>query len=177
MRSIGACLALLLCTAGLAVRPAAQTAAVMPANDLYKVRGMMREAYETVKKNYYDPSFRGLDLESRYREYDGKLKSAPTMNAGLTLVAAFLGGLNDSHTSFLPPPHAYTIDYGYHLMVIGDNVFVERVRPGTDAAAKVPPRGPAAVAQQRRRRPRELLPDVGPAQHPAAAADDETRTA
>jgi C-terminal processing protease CtpA/Prc len=139
MRTIAACLALLLCTAGLAVRPAAQGPATMPANDLYKVRGMMREAYETVKKNYYDPSFRGLDLESRYREYDEKLKGAPTMNAGLTLVAAFLGGLNDSHTSFLPPPHAYSIDYGYHLMVIGDNVFVERVRPGTDAAAKVHP--------------------------------------
>ena len=111
----------------------------MPANDLHKVRGMMREAYETVKKNYYDPSFRGLDWESRYREYDGKLKSAPTMNAGLTLVAAFLGGLNDSHTNFQPPPHSYTFDYGYSLAVIGDNVFVERVRPGTDAASKVSP--------------------------------------
>ena len=61
------------------------------------------------------------------------------MNAGLTLVAAFLGGLNDSHTSFLPPPHSYTVDYGYHLMLVGDNVFVERVRPGTDAATKVHP--------------------------------------
>ena len=139
MRHIAAYLALLLCTASVAVGPAAQAPATMPANDLYKVRGMMREAYETVKKNYYDPSFHGLDWESRYREYDEKLKSAPTMNAGLTLVAAFLGGLNDSHTSFLPPPHSYTIDYGYHLVVIGDNVFVERVRPGTDAAAKVHP--------------------------------------
>jgi C-terminal processing protease CtpA/Prc len=111
----------------------------MTGNDLRKVRGMMREAYETVTKNYYDPSFRGLDLESRYREYDEKLKDAPTMNAGLTLVAAFLGGLNDSHTSFLPPPHSYTVDYGYRLVVIGDNVFVERVRPGTDAASRVHP--------------------------------------
>jgi carboxyl-terminal processing protease len=139
MKRIVASLLLLLCTAGVAVRPAAQATTTMPANDLHKVRGMMREALETVKKHYYDPSFRGLDLETRYREYDEKLKMAPTMNAGLTLVAAFLGGLNDSHTSFLPPPHAYTFDYGYRLVVIGDNVFVERVRPGTDAASKVQP--------------------------------------
>jgi carboxyl-terminal processing protease len=118
---------------------AAQTPAAMPANDLHKVRGMMRDAYETVKKHYYDPSFHGLDWDARFRDYDDKLKAAPTMNAGLTLVAAFLGGLNDSHTTFQPPPHAFTIDYGYYLAVIGDNVFVERVRPGTDAAAKVRP--------------------------------------
>jgi hypothetical protein len=111
----------------------------MTVNDLYRVRGMLQEAYETVRKNYYDPSFRGLDWESRYHEYDEKLKNAPTMNAGLTLVAGFLGGLNDSHTRFLPPPHAYAVDYGYHLVVIGENVFVERVRPGTDAASKVYP--------------------------------------
>ena len=106
-RPVAVCLALLLCTVGAAVGPAAQIPAAPPgmsANDLYKVRGMMREAYETVKKNYYDPAFHGLDWEARYREYDGKLKTAQTMNAGLTLVAAFLGGLNDSHTSFLPPP-------------------------------------------------------------------------
>jgi len=142
MRRSAAWLALLLCTASLAPAPSAQgptATARMSANDLYKVRGMMREAYETVKKNYYDPSFRGLDWEARYREYDEKLKSAQTMNAGLTLVAAFLGGLNDSHTSFLPPPHAYTVDYGYYLMVVGDQVFVQRVRPGSDAASKVRP--------------------------------------
>jgi hypothetical protein len=111
MRRNAAWLVLLLWSASLAAGPAAQapTAATarMSANDLYKVRGMMREAYETVKKNYYDPSFRGLDWEARYREYDAKLKGAATLNAGLTLVAAFVGGLNDSHTSFLPPPHAY----------------------------------------------------------------------
>ena len=61
MRRRAAWLALLLCTASVAAGPSAQTptaTARMSANDLYKVRGMMREAYETVKKNYYDPSFR-----------------------------------------------------------------------------------------------------------------------
>jgi carboxyl-terminal processing protease len=117
----------------------AQPAGTMPANDLHKVRGMLRDGYETVRKHYYDPTFRGLDWDARFRDYDEKLKTAPTMNAGLTLVAAFLGGLNDSHTTFQPPPHSFTIDYGYYFTVIGDNVFVDRVRPGTDAAAKVRP--------------------------------------
>jgi carboxyl-terminal processing protease len=139
MTRLAFCRALLLCTAAASAGPAAQAPATMPNNDLYKVRGMMREAYETVKKHYYDPSFRGLDWDARYREYEAKLKNAPTLNAGLTLVAAFLGGLNDSHTSFLPPPHSYTVDYGYRLMVVGDDVFVERVRPGTDAVSKVNP--------------------------------------
>jgi hypothetical protein len=90
--------------AALAAGLAAQAPATMPANDLHKVRGMMRDAYDTVRKHYYDPTFRGLDWDARFREYDEKLRTAPTMNAGLTLVAAFLGGLNDSHTTFQPPP-------------------------------------------------------------------------
>ena len=66
MKTSAACLALLLCTASAVVVSEAQAPATMPsmtANDRHKVRGMMREAYETVKKNYYDPSFRGLDLD------------------------------------------------------------------------------------------------------------------
>ena len=128
-------------TLGLAVALAAMVSAQappsMPVNDLHKVRGMLREAYETVKQNYYDPAFHGVNLDARFKEYDEKMKAAPTMNAGLSLVAAFLDGLKDSHTFFQPPAHSYTIDYGYRLAVIGDDVYVERVRPGTDAAAKV----------------------------------------
>jgi carboxyl-terminal processing protease len=116
---------------------AAQTPSPMPANDLFKVRGMLRDGYEAVKKNYYDPAFHGVDLDARYKEFDERLKSAPSMNAGMTLIAGFLDGLKDSHTYFQPPAHSYTIDYGYRLAVIGDDVYVERVRPGTDAESKV----------------------------------------
>jgi carboxyl-terminal processing protease len=111
----------------------------MPANDLLKARNMLRESYEVVQKEYYDPAFRGIDLAARFKEYDDKLKSAPSMNAGLTLIAAFLDGLQDSHTYLQPPDHSYSVDYGYRLAVIGDDVFVERVRPDTDAASKVQP--------------------------------------
>ncbi len=111
----------------------------MPANDLFKVRGMLREGYDTIRKNYYDPAFHGLDLDARFKEYDDKLKAAPTMNAGLAIVAGFLDGLNDSHTAFQPPAHSYEVDYGYRLGVIGDDVFVVRVKPGTDATSKVHP--------------------------------------
>lgn len=125
--------------AGTGLRGLAQAPKPMVSNDLYKVRGMLREGYETVKKNYYDPTFHGVDLEKRYKEYDEKLKTAPTMNAGLSLVAAFLDGLKDSHTYFQPPQHSYTLDYGYRLAVLGSDVYVQRVRPGLDAESKVKP--------------------------------------
>lgn len=117
----------------------AQAPQPMPANDLHKVRGMLREGYETVKKSYYDPTFHGVDLDARFKEYDAKLKGASSMNAGLSLVAAFVDGLKDSHTVFQPPAHAYEVDYGYRLNIVGDDVFVARVKPGTDAEKKVKP--------------------------------------
>jgi carboxyl-terminal processing protease len=111
----------------------------MSAPDAYRVHNMLREAYETVKKHYYDAKLRGLDWDARYREYDEKLKSAPSLNAGVTLIAAFLGGLHDSHTYFQPPTRPYRLDYGYRLALVGDTTFVTRVRPGTDAEGKVKP--------------------------------------
>ena len=109
----------------------------LSANDAHRVHQMLREAYDSVRQNYYDTTFHGLDLDARFREYDDKLKSAASLNAGLTVIAAFLDGLKDSHTYFMPPARPYRLDYGYRLAPIGDQVFVTRVRPGTDAAAKV----------------------------------------
>jgi carboxyl-terminal processing protease len=125
--------------AAAAVSLSAQAPPTMPVNDLLKARNMLRESYEIVQKEYYDPKFHGLDLAARFKEYDEKLKTAPSMSVGLTLIAAFLDGLQDSHTSLQPPERSYSIDYGYRLAVIGNDVFVERVRPDTDAASKVLP--------------------------------------
>ena len=106
-------------------------------SDEYLVSRMLRDAHDAVKQNYYDLTFHGEDLEARYREYDEKLKSASSLNDGLRMIAGFLSGLKDSHTYFVPPRRPYKLDYGYRLAPIGDQVFVTRVRPLTDASGKV----------------------------------------
>lgn len=113
------------------------SAQTLSANDALRLHTMLRDASDAVKKNYYDSTYHGLNWDARFREYDEKLKAAPSLNAGLTMIAAFLDGLKDSHTYFSPPPRPYRLDYGYRLAPIGDQILVTRVRPGTDAEKKV----------------------------------------
>ena len=54
--------------------------------DLDKVQTMLRAAYNDVKKDYYDPKYHGIDLDARYHEVDGKLKSVGSLNEGMRLV-------------------------------------------------------------------------------------------
>jgi carboxyl-terminal processing protease len=103
------------------------------------LRPMLREAYDLVKKRYYDPSFRGLDWDARFQEFDGRLKTVTSVNAGLAAIAEFLDALKDSHTYFLPPTRPFDHDYGYRLQVIGEKTFIARVVEKSDAAAKLAP--------------------------------------
>jgi len=96
----------------------------LSANDALRLHTMLRDVSDAVKKNYYDSTYHGLNWDVRFREYDEKLKSAPSLNGGLTMIAAFLDGLKDSHTYFSPPPRPYRLDYGYRLAPIGDQILV-----------------------------------------------------
>jgi carboxyl-terminal processing protease len=107
--------------------------------DQERVRQMLKDAYDNVKKNYYDPKIHGLDWDSRYHEYQEKMKKVTTLGQGFSVVAGFLEVLNDSHTFFKPPSRPMKMDYGFRLEIIGDNAFVTHVRPGTDAESKVHP--------------------------------------
>lgn len=51
-------------------------------------------------------------------------------------IAAALDSLNDSHTFFLPPQHAYLHDFGWQYQMIGERCSVTRVRPKSDAETK-----------------------------------------
>jgi len=102
-----------------------------------QAEGMLRDARDAVKKYYYDPTFHGVDLDARYREFDQRIKAAPEFNDALRMVAAFLSGLHDSHTYFVPPPRPYQWDYGFRIQLIGNTGFISRLRPDTDAASKL----------------------------------------
>jgi C-terminal processing protease CtpA/Prc len=107
--------------------------------DMDRARGMLRDAHDAVKKYYYDPKYHGVDIDARYKEYDDRIKAAPDLNNGMRMVAAFLSGLKDSHTFFEPPMRPYQLDAGFRMELIGNNAFIARVRPGTDAESKVHP--------------------------------------
>ncbi len=117
----------------------AQAPQGISANDVYRVRSMLKHAHEAVKKHYFDTGFNGLDWDARYAEYLAKIDSAPHLSGGLSIVAGFLDGLQDSHTYFMPPAWSRQVDYGYDVGFIRDVPHVMAVRPGTDAAKKLTP--------------------------------------
>jgi C-terminal processing protease CtpA/Prc len=109
----------------------------MKSGDLDVVRGILRDARDAVKKNYYDPKYHGVDLDARYQQYDDRIKSSKSIGDGFRMVAAFLDGLKDSHTYFNPPDRANQQDYGFRMQLVGETAYIVRTRPGTDAESKV----------------------------------------
>lgn len=104
--------------------------------DLERAHVMLHDAFDNVKKNYYDPKFHGLDWEARFHEYDARLKTVTNLGQAFGVVAAFLDGLKDSHVYFRPPSRSYRMEYGFRMQLVGDDVFITQIRPGTDAASK-----------------------------------------
>jgi carboxyl-terminal processing protease len=105
--------------------------------DLDHAHVILRQAYEDVAKNYFDPKYHGLDLKATYLQYDAKLNSARSVGESYRIIAAFLDKLHDSHTFLLPPARSNRSTIGFRMEMVGDKCFVTRIRPGTDAATKL----------------------------------------
>jgi C-terminal processing protease CtpA/Prc len=109
------------------------------ANNMARAEGVLRDAYDNVKKHYYDPKFHGLDWDQRYAAAKEKMKTVTSLSQGFGVTAGFLDQLNDSHTFFQPPQRPFKVDYGYRFQMFGNDCFITRVRPDTDAVGKVNP--------------------------------------
>jgi C-terminal processing protease CtpA/Prc len=97
---------------------------------------MLRRIKESLKKNYYDPGIRGMDVEARFKTADEKIKTATSVGQIFGIIAQVLLDLDDSHTFFIPPSRAYTTEYGWTMQMIGDRCYVSTVDKGSDAEAK-----------------------------------------
>ena len=98
---------------------------------------MLKQAHDEVVKNYYDPTFHGVDLEKAYQAADALLNSAQSVNQTFRIIAGFLNTLHDSHTYFVPPSRQNRSTPGFVMEMVGEKCFVVRMRPGSDAAAKL----------------------------------------
>src|SRR5438105_3657667 len=66
-------------------------------------RSMLSSIRGDVKKNYYDPNFHGIDLDTRFSEADERIKQANSVGEIVGIIAQTLMSLHDSHTFFEPP--------------------------------------------------------------------------
>ncbi|HSL52787.1 MAG TPA: S41 family peptidase [Pyrinomonadaceae bacterium] len=97
---------------------------------------MLKAARDDIRKNYYDPAFRGIDLEARTKFAEERIKQAKTNAEVFGIIAQFLLELNDSHTVFLPPQRNARVEYGWQMQTFGDDCYVIAVKPKSDAEAK-----------------------------------------
>lgn len=131
-------LVVLLVSAALAAPAAhAQQQVTIDKDGRSQISDMLHSAYEEVSRNYYDPKLQGIDWNARYQKYAERIATVPNLGEGFRVVAAFLSGLKDSHTFFVPPSRAVHYDSGYRYALIGDEAFITQVRPDTDASAKL----------------------------------------
>lgn len=97
---------------------------------------MLSMIKDKLKKNYYDPSFRGMDIDARFKTASEKIKEATSVGQIFGTIAQVLIEFNDSHTFFIPPSRAVDTEYGWTMQMFGDRCFVSSVDKGSDAEAK-----------------------------------------
>lgn len=97
---------------------------------------MLKAARDDIRKNYYDPTFRGIDLDARAKLAEEKIKQAKSNGEVFGIIAQMLLDLNDSHTIFLPPQRSARVEYGWQMQAFGNDCYVIAVKPKSDADAK-----------------------------------------
>lgn len=97
---------------------------------------MLGRIKDQIKKNYYDPQYHGMDLDTRFKTAEEKIKTASSVGQIFGIIAQVLIELDDSHTFFIPPSRAYKNEYGWTMQIVGNRCFVSSVVKGSDADTK-----------------------------------------
>jgi len=103
-------------------------------------------AWTRVRDTYYDPAMRGVDWDGVRDELRPRASSAESVTDLREVLADMLSRLGESHFSVIPGPSSAAYDLpaspagdsepGLDLRVIGDELVVSRVRPGSPAEAE-----------------------------------------
>lgn len=109
-----------------------------PLSSFERERGriMLGIVRDTIRNNYYDPTFHGVNLEATFKVAEENIKKATSISQVFGIIAQFAVDLDDSHTFFVPPGRQAQTEYGWQMQMIGDKCFVVAVKPGSDAEAK-----------------------------------------
>lgn len=115
---------------------AAPLAQGLQERQLEQARQMLDDLREAVERYYYDPSYRGIDLDAHFGAASRQLESAQSVAHAQGIIAQTLIAFEDSHTFFVPPAATAAVDYGWTMRMIGDRCYIVSVEEGSDASAK-----------------------------------------
>lgn len=101
-----------------------------------RMKSILKIVKDEVKKNYYDPTYHGIDLDERFKRAEEKLSTATSTGQALAIIAQVLIDFDDSHLYLSPPSTNLAVEYGWRMQAYGDKVFITQVKPGSDAEAK-----------------------------------------
>ena len=101
--------------------------------DRGRAKDMLNAVKGELKDKYYDPTFRGIDLDARFKIAGEKLEKATSQGQAFGIIAQAVIELNDSHTVFYPPSRAAKVEYGWRMQMVGNKCFVTAVKPKSDA--------------------------------------------
>jgi C-terminal processing protease CtpA/Prc len=91
---------------------------------------------DDIKKKYYDPNFRGINLDEKFNQAEEKIKQASSIGQMSGIIAQTLVDFNDSHLYFLPPGKANKTKYGFEMQMFGNKCFITKVHEKSDAYKK-----------------------------------------
>jgi len=127
---------LLLAALIVAVAPSRSRAQNLSNYDRQHGHDMLETLKDDIKKNYYDPTFHGIDLDAHFKAAEDKVRQATSLGQMFGVIAQALIEFDDSHLYFVPPSRTNRYDYGWRMQMIGDKCYITAVKPGSDAEAK-----------------------------------------
>jgi C-terminal processing protease CtpA/Prc len=135
--------------AGASAQQAQPPASRLSSFDRGNSLSMLKQIKEDLTKHYYDPTFRGMDVEKKVADAAERIKTAANAGEASAILADVLLQLDDSHTKFYPPERLTRVNYGWAVMMIGDSPYVAWVKKGSDAERKGLARGDRVLAWNR----------------------------
>jgi carboxyl-terminal processing protease len=95
---------------------------------------MLRDVRKEIEQKYYEPTFKGVNLEANAELARSRIAKATSFNDAFAAIAQFTLELDDSHTRFWPPEQTVKPNYGWEMGIVGNDCYVTSVKPDSDAA-------------------------------------------
>lgn len=97
------------------------------------MRGIAQGVNDIVKKNFYDPSLKGIDWNKELQEAQKKIDASKSPGEMLAAIYFMVRKMDDSHTRFIPPWQTLQPRFGFQAKPFGDTVRVYKIKEGGPA--------------------------------------------